>query len=121
MSTPLAPLHGPEHAVPWPTPPIPGTVQLTFWGTGDATTEFFALASDASVRMAVETGPLEVRVLREDGTSGADLAPVPTGCLALGAIPEAGTYRLEVRATGNWGVTIVFMPPRAGVHHELSK
>ncbi len=113
MSTPLAPLHGPDHAVPWPTPPIPGTVQITFWGTGDAATEFFATASDASVRMAVETGPFEVRVLREDGTSGADLAPVPHACLALGSIPEAGTYRLDVRATGNWGVTVVSMAPRA--------
>jgi hypothetical protein len=88
-------------------------VQVTFWGTGDATTEFFAITSDASVRMAIETGPFEVLVLREDGTSGADLAPLPTGCLALGSIPEAGTYRLDVRATGNWGVTVVFTAPRA--------
>lgn len=113
MSTPLAALHGPEHAVPWATPPIPGTVQVTFWGTGDATTEFFATASEASVRMAVETGPFEVLVKREDGTSGADIDPVPDGCLALGSIPKAGTYRLEVRATGNWGVTVIFIAPRA--------
>lgn len=113
MGAPLAPLHGPDHAVPWPTPPIPGTVQITFWGTGDATTEFFATASEASVRMAVETGPFEVCVLREDGTSGADLAAVPRACLALGSIPAAGTYRLDVRATGNWGVSVVFIAPRA--------
>jgi hypothetical protein len=113
MSTPLAPLHGPEHAVPWATPPIPGTALVTFWGTGDATTEAFATTGEASLRMAVETGPFELRVVRPDGTGGADLAPVPRGCLALGSIPEAGTYHLEVRATGNWGVTVVFAAPKS--------
>lgn len=113
MSEPLAALHGPEHAVPWPTPPIPGTALVTFWGTGDATTEPFEVSEEASVRMAVETGPFAVRVLNPDGTDAADLAPVPRPCMALGSIPAAGTYTLAVRATGAWGVTVAFRAPRA--------
>lgn len=109
MSEPLAPLHGPENAVPWPTPPIPGTAMLTFWGSGDATTQPFTLPGDASVRIAVEKGPLTVRVLRSDGSDGANIAPIPNAGLGLGAIPEGGIYTLDVRTTGSWGITIVFM------------
>jgi hypothetical protein len=110
---PVAPLsahHGPEYAVPWPTPPIPGTELITFWGTGPATTEPFVLPGDASVRIAVEKGPFTLRVLRPDGTDGATLAPIPDAGLALGAIPQGGTYTLDVQTTGNWGVSIVFFP-----------
>jgi hypothetical protein len=112
MSEPLAPIHGPEKAVPWPTPPIPGTSTLTFWGSGDATTQQFTLPGDASVRIAVEKGPLTVRVLRGDGTDAADIAPIPNAGLGLGAIPEGGTYTLDVRTAGSWGITIVFMTPK---------
>jgi hypothetical protein len=109
MSEPLAPIHGPEKAVPWPTPPIPGTSMLTFWGSGDATTQQFTLPGDASVRIAVEKGPLTVRVLRGDGTDAANIAPIPNAGLGLGAIPEGGTYTLDVRTAGSWGISIVFM------------
>jgi hypothetical protein len=116
MNTPptgaLAPMHGPENAVPWPTPPIPGTEMLTFWGSGDATTQEFALPGDASVRIAVEKGPFALRVLRPDGTDAANIAPIPDAGLGLGAIPEGGTYTLEVRTGGSWGVTLVFMTPK---------
>jgi hypothetical protein len=108
MSEPLAPMHGQEKAVPWPTPPIPGTSMLTFWGSGDATTQEFALPSDASVRIAVERGPFALRVRRPDGSDGADIAPIPDAGLGLGAITEGGTYTLEVRTGGSWGITIVF-------------
>jgi|GEM_PF-2782007 len=105
----LAPRHGPEQAVPWPTPHIPGTAMLTFWGVGDQTTQEFTLPGDASMRIAVEKGPLTVRVLRPDGSEGATLAPIPNAGLALGAIPTGGTYTLEVQTLGAWGITIVFM------------
>ncbi len=105
---PIAPRHGAEFAVPWPTPPIPGTALVTFWGSGDATSEPFTLPGDASVRIAAETGPFALRVLNPDGTDGAAIAPVPTGGLALGAIPRGGTYTLDVRTAGRWGVTVVF-------------
>jgi hypothetical protein len=109
---PLTPHHGPENAVPWPTPPIPGTELITFWGTGSATTEPFTLPGDASVRIAIETGPLVLRVLNPDGTDGTDgatVAPIPNAGLALAAIPQGGTYTLAVETTGNWGISIVFM------------
>jgi hypothetical protein len=105
----LAPMHGPENAVPWPTPPIPGTSMLTFWGTGDANTQEFTLPSDASVRIAVEKGPFALRVLRPDGTDGANIATIPNAGLGLGAIPKGGTYTLDVRTSGSWGISIVFM------------
>jgi hypothetical protein len=66
---PIAPRHGAEFAVPWPTPPIPGTALVTFWGSGDATSEPFTLPGDASVRIAAETGPFALRVLNPDGTT----------------------------------------------------
>ena len=102
--------HGAEHAVPWPTPPIPGTSVLTFWGTGDQTSAAFVLPGDASVRIVAEKGPLALRVLRPDGTDGAEIAPMGGG-MALGAIPQGGTYTLDVRAPARWGVTVVFMTP----------
>jgi hypothetical protein len=82
---------------------------LTFWGTGDATTQAITLPSDASVRIAVEKGPMTLRVLRPDGSEGASIAPIPNAGLALGAISQAGTYTLEVKTEGKWGVTVVFM------------
>jgi hypothetical protein len=87
---------------------------LSFWGKGDAVTEPFELPGDASVRIAVEAGPLELRVLRPDGTTGADVAPIPNAGLALAAIPAGGTYTLEVKTAGSWGITVVFMAPRGG-------
>ena len=107
----VAPVAGADSAVPWPTPPIPGTSVLTFWGTGDQSTEAFVLPGDASVRIIAETGPIAVRVLNPDGSDGAKLAPAGRG-LALGAIPAGGTYTLEVRTPGRWGVTLVYMAPR---------
>ena len=106
----VAPKHGAEHAVPWPTPPIPGTSVLTFWGSGDRTTDSFVLPGDASVRIVAEKGPLALRVLRPDGTDGATLAPAGGG-MTLGMIPAGGTYTLDVRAPARWGVTVVFITP----------
>lgn len=108
QAAPLAPLPGAENAVPWPTPPIPGTSMLTFWGARDGTTQPFTLPSDASLRIVVEKGPFVLRVLKSDGSEGATVAPVPNAGLALAAIPEGGTYTLEVRTAGGWGVTVVF-------------
>ena len=102
--------HGAEHAVPWPTPPIPGTSMFTFWGNGDQTTEAFVLHGDASVRIVAEKGPLTLRVLCPDGTDGAQISPVGGG-MSLGMIPAGGTYTLDVRAPARWGVTVVFMTP----------
>jgi hypothetical protein len=104
----VAALPGAERAIPWPTPPIPGTSMLTFWGSGDQSTEEFTLPSDASMRMIAETGPFVVRLLNPDGTDTTELAPVPNGGLALGAIPQAGTYTLEVKTPGRWGITVVY-------------
>jgi hypothetical protein len=107
-AVPLEALHGTENAVPWPTPAIPGTSMFTFWGNGDGTTRPFTLPGDASMRIAVEKGPLVLRVLNPDGTEGAKVAPIPEAGLALGAIPQGGTYTLEVRTAGCWGVTVVY-------------
>jgi hypothetical protein len=104
----VTPVAGPEHAVPWPTPQLPGSTMLTFWGDGDQTSETFTLPGDASIRMVIERGPFVLRVLNPDGTDGATLAPVPDGGMALGAIPQGGTYTLEVKAPGKWGITVVF-------------
>lgn len=112
MSEPLAARYGTEHAVPWATPPIPGTHQLSFWGHGDGVTEPFVLPGDASVRVVVETGPFVLRVLRPDGSEGAPQVPVPNPGLALSAIPAGGTYTLEVRTSGSWGVTVVYFAPK---------
>jgi hypothetical protein len=105
---PIAPMHGPENAAPWPVPLPPGASVMTFSGNGDATTQEFALPSDAALRIAAEKGPMVLRVLRSDGTEGATLSPIPTAGLALGAIPQGGTYTLEVRTSGRWVVTVVF-------------
>jgi hypothetical protein len=105
---PIAPMHGPNNAVPWPTPLPPHASVMTFSGNGDATTQEFALPSDAALRIVVEKGPMVLRVLKLDGTEGATLTPIPTGGLALGAIPQAGTYTLEVRTSDRWAVTVVF-------------
>jgi hypothetical protein len=110
-AAPLTAYHGPEYAVPWPTPPLDGAELLTFWGMGSATTEPFTLPGDASIRIAVEAGPFVLRVLRPDGTDGATIAPIPNPGLALGAIPQCGTYTLDVQTSGRWGITIAFFAP----------
>ena len=107
----VAPVTGAGKAVPWPTPPIPGTTLLTFWGTGDQLSEVFTLPGDASVRIAVEKGPFVLRVLNPDGSDATKIAPVPDGGMALGAIPHGGTYTLEVKAPARWGITVVFFAP----------
>jgi hypothetical protein len=104
---PIAPMHGPKNAAPRPVPLPPDASVITFSGNGDATTQEFALPSDAALRIAAEKGPMVLRVLN-DGTEGATLSPIPTAGLALGAIPQAGTYTLEVRTSGGWAVTVVF-------------
>jgi hypothetical protein len=105
---PIAPMHGPKNAAPWPVPLPPDASVMTFSGNGDATTQEFELPSDGALRIAVEKGPMVLRVLRSDGTEGATLSPIPTAGLALGAIPQAGTYTLEVQTSGRWAVTVVF-------------
>jgi hypothetical protein len=101
------PIAGAENAVPWPMPLPSGAQALTFWGSGNTTTGEFTLASDASLRIVVEAGPLTLRVLRPDGSAVGDLATMPVRGLALGAIAEGGTYKLEVRTVAKWGVTVV--------------
>ncbi|MBM3982435.1 MAG: hypothetical protein FJ304_19625 [Planctomycetes bacterium] len=106
MSERVAPRYGAEHAVPWATPPIPGTVLVTFRGTGDGTSEPFAIPAAASVRVSA-VGALVLRVVRADGAVGATIN-APAGGQALAELPHAGTYALDVRASGEWGVTVVY-------------
>jgi hypothetical protein len=108
----VAPVSGYENAIPWVTPPLPGMSVLTFRGYGDGRTEPFVLPGDASVRIAAERGPFGLRVVRPDGTDAVNPANMRFGGLGLGAIPEGGTYALEVRTAGCWGITVVFAEPK---------
>lgn len=103
----IAPTAGAESAIPWVTPPLPGTQVLTFRGYGDGRTEAFVLPGDASVRIAAER-KLALRVVRPDGTDAVKPASMSFGGLGLGAIPEAGTYALEATTEAGWAVTVVF-------------
>jgi hypothetical protein len=107
----VVPVADAENAIPWPTPVLPGTSVLTFRGYGNGRTEPFVLPGDASVRIAAERGPFALRVLRPDGTDAVNPANMPFGGLGLGAIPEGGTYTLEVRTPERWGITVVFATP----------
>ncbi len=104
----IAPVSGAENAVRWPTPAVPGTSVLTFRGYGDGRTEPFVVPADASVRIVAERGPFGLRVVRPDGSDAVSPASMPFGGLGLGALPEGGTYAMEVRAPGLWGITVVF-------------
>jgi hypothetical protein len=106
MSARIAARYGAEHAIPWATPPIPGTALVTFRGTGDGTSEPFALPGAASVR-ASAVGALALRVLGADGTQATEVN-APHGGPALAELQNAGTYVLDVRASGDWGVTVVY-------------
>ena len=107
----VAGVAGAENAIPWPTPVLPGTAVITFRGYGNQSTEPFVLPGDASVRIAAERGPFALRVVRPDGTDAVNPASMPFGGLGLGAIPEGGTYALEVQTPERWGVTVVFAAP----------
>ncbi|MCS6863718.1 MAG: hypothetical protein RMJ56_01815 [Gemmataceae bacterium] len=107
----LAPRLGLPYAVPWPTPLIPGASIISFWGVGNQITQEFTLPAEASLRLAVQQGPFVVHVRCRDGSEPAPVAPLSTPGLALAAIPAAGTYYLEVEATGAWGISIVFFTP----------
>jgi hypothetical protein len=89
-----APVHGVQHAIAWPIPVPSGCSALTFRGAGVQTTEEFLLPGNA--------------VRRPDGSTLADVADLPNGGLAIMAIPEGGTYTIEVRAPARWGVTVVY-------------
>ena len=103
----IAPVTGDENAIPWVTPPIPGTEVITFRGYGDGRTEAFVLPGDASVRIVAER-KLELRVVRPDGSDAVGPARMSFGGLGLGAIPEGGTYALEAKTEAGWAVTVVF-------------
>jgi hypothetical protein len=104
-----APVHGVQHAIAWPIPVPSGCSALTFRGAGVQTTEEFLLPGNAVLRIAAEkTGPFLLRVRRPDGSTLADVADLPNGGLAIMAIPEGGTYTIEVRAPARWGVTVVY-------------
>jgi hypothetical protein len=66
------------------------------------------LPRDASIRIAIQSAPFTLHVLLPDGSAGATIAPIASAGLALGAIPQGGTYTLKVQTAGNWGITIVF-------------
>jgi hypothetical protein len=102
-----APLHGARHAMPWPTPLPPGCSALSFYGAGGQATQAFVLAGDAALRIGAEKGPFVLHVRRPDG-SALEVADLPEGGLALMAIPEGGTYTLEIQAPARWAVTVVF-------------
>lgn len=107
----IAPVVGPENAIPWPTPPLPDTSMLTFRGYGDGRTAAFVLPGDASVRIAAERG-LVLRVVRPDGTDAVNPANMRFGGLGLGAIPQGGTYAFEARTAAGWAITVVFATPK---------
>lgn len=103
----IAPVAGDENAIPWVTPPLPGTEVITFRGYGDGRTEAFVLPGDASVRIAAER-KLELRVVRPDGSDAVGPARMSFGGLGLGAIPEAGNYAFEAKTAAGWAITVVF-------------
>jgi hypothetical protein len=85
-----------------------GARALTFRGNGNATTGEFTLEEDAVLRIAAYVGPIRLGVQRGDGTFLIDRTPIMQDVAALVPIPEGGTYRLVVEATGRWGVTVVY-------------
>lgn len=99
---------GAEYAIPWPTPLPPGCTALSFRGAGNQISQDFVLAGDGALRIAAEKGPFILRVRRPDGTTLSDVADMADGGLGLMAIPEGGTYRLEIETPARWGVTVVF-------------
>jgi hypothetical protein len=89
--------------LPWPTPLPPDASVMTFSGNGDATTQEFALQSDAAPRIAVEKGPMALRVLKSDGTEGATLRPIPTSGFGAGRNPTSGHLHTRSANVGPLG------------------
>jgi hypothetical protein len=105
----LPPLHGIEHVVPWPIIRLPpGASVMSFWGSGDQTTQAFVLHGDASLRIVIERGLLFLRVLCPDGREVGHQTTMPGPGLAIDDIPIAGTFMLEVRASGRWAITVIY-------------
>jgi hypothetical protein len=101
-------MYGIGHAIPWPIPPqTPGALIISFWGSGDQTTEPFVLHEDAALRIAIEQGVLLMRVLCPDGSELGHQTTMPGPGLAMDDIPVGGSFLLEVRASGRWGVTLI--------------
>jgi hypothetical protein len=61
------PLTDAESSAPWPAPLAPGTVGLTFRGTGSRRSGKFTLAGDGALRVLADGGPFRVRVEPADG------------------------------------------------------
>jgi hypothetical protein len=81
---------------------------MSFWGSGDQITEPFTLHGDAVLRIGIEKGLLLLRVLRPDGSELGQQATMPGPGLALDDIPIAGTFMLEVRSSGRWGISVIY-------------
>jgi hypothetical protein len=103
-----APMHGVEHTVPWPIPLQPGSSVLSFSGSGNQTTQPFALPGDAALRIVIESGPLFLRVLLPDGSQVGNQSKMAGPGLALDSIPIGGMFTLEVLATARWGITVIY-------------
>ena len=106
----LVPARGVEHAVPWPVPLRPTASVLSFWGSGDQTTQPFVIDGDAALRITIESGLLDLRVLCPDGSEVGHQTTMAGPGLALDSIPFGGTFVLEVRASARWGITVVHGP-----------
>jgi len=61
--------------------------------------------------IVTDSGPLTLRLERDDGMLRDDFLPIPEGGGgAMAALPAGGTYSLLIDAPGRWGVTIVSQP-----------
>jgi hypothetical protein len=103
-----APMHGVEHAVPWPIPLRPESSVMSFWGSGNQTTQPFTLFGDAALRIVIESGLLFLRVLLPDGNQLGNESKMAGPGLALDSIPMGGTFTLEVLATARWAITVIY-------------
>ena len=104
---PLQPVLGIENTVPWPIPFPQPAAFLTFWGAGDQTTQPFVLDGDGAMRITIESGLLQLRVLCPDGSEVGNPTTMAGPGLALDSIPAGGTFVLAVRASARWGITVV--------------
>jgi len=103
------PWFGLSDAIPWPTPPLPDAVYLSFYGKGPARTPRFRHSTEASVRLLLETGRGQITLEGEFGQNLTEPLPLE-GVATLLPIPGPAVCGLQIETTGSWALTVVWFP-----------
>jgi len=100
---------GIAESVPWPTPPLPEAVYVSFYGRGSGQTPPLRHSAEASLRLLLETGTGQVTLYGEAGETLTEPLPLESVATLL-PLPGPAVSGLLLETEGAWALTVAWIP-----------